>query len=99
MVDSIGATSVNGGQAVTRVQSVTPAQTVQSARPPVDAAPSPASQLTGVARELAAKPPVDMERVAEIKRAIATGKFPILPSTIADRLIALRLQWNPNDKA
>lgn len=55
--------------------------------------------LPGVARSLAAGPPVDVERVARIKKAIADGKFPIYPATIADRLLALKLQWNPNDAA
>ena len=45
---------------------------------------------------MAASPPVDADRVAAIKKAIAEGRFPILPATIADRLIALKLQWNPN---
>ncbi|HSX53700.1 MAG TPA: flagellar biosynthesis anti-sigma factor FlgM, partial [Sphingomonas sp.] len=43
--------------------------------------------------------PVDAERVARIKKAIADGNFPLVPSTIADRLLALKLQWNPNDAA
>ena len=45
---------------------------------------------------MAASAPVDSDRVATIKKAIAEGRFSILPATIADRLIALKLQWNPN---
>ena len=51
------------------------------------------SSLQGLARELAATPPVDHERVQLIKEAIAQGKFPVLPAKIADRLIAAQLQW------
>jgi hypothetical protein len=49
------------------------------------------SQLDG------GQPPVDTERVARIRKAIQDGRFPIYPSTIADRLLALKLEWNPND--
>lgn len=57
---------------------------------------SAAASLTQAA---AASAPVDAERVARIRKAIADGKFPLVPSTVADRLLALRLQWNPHDKA
>jgi negative regulator of flagellin synthesis FlgM len=39
-------------------------------------------------KTMAATPPVDVERVAQIKKAVAEGRFPIYPATIADRLIA-----------
>ena len=55
--------------------------------------------MPGVAKALAAAPPVDIDRVARIKKAVADGTFPIYPATIADRLIALKLAWNPNDAA
>lgn len=94
MVDSIAIRT--GG--VARIASTTP---VQPAKAPTEPAAPAATAVaaTGLAKSLAASPPVNVERVAEIKRAIATGKFPLLPSTIADRLIALKLEWNPNDKA
>jgi negative regulator of flagellin synthesis FlgM len=53
--------------------------------------------LAQTASDLAAKPPVDNDRVAEIRKAIQNGTFPIYPAKIADRLIALKLQWNPNE--
>ena len=58
------------------------------------ATPSPADVAAtgGLAAALAAKPPVDDERVAQIKKAIANGTFPILPATIADRLLARALR-------
>jgi len=55
--------------------------------------------LTGTAGTLSASPPVDSDRVAKVKKAIADGKFPILPITIADRLIAYKLEWMKNDQA
>ncbi len=57
------------------------------------------SALTGLASAMSAQPPVNSERVAQIKRAIADGHFPILPATIADQMIALKLSWNHNDAA
>ncbi|GAA0725936.1 flagellar biosynthesis anti-sigma factor FlgM [Sphingomonas japonica] len=53
--------------------------------------------IAASARLLSAAPPVDTERVAEIRRAIADGRFPIMPATIADRMLALKLNWRPNE--
>jgi len=64
------------------------------ARPAPRAPSADATSSTGsLAKAIASSPPVDKERVAQIKRAIATGTFPILPATIADRLLALKLEW------
>jgi negative regulator of flagellin synthesis FlgM len=52
-----------------------------------------------LARELAASPPVDADRVARIRKAIQEGRFPITPATIADNLLALKLDWLRNDEA
>jgi len=64
-----------------------------------DAAPVRAPVST--ARALAASAPVDMERVARIRRAVEEGRFPTSPATIADRLIALKFEWSKsgNDQA
>ncbi|HYZ47372.1 MAG TPA: flagellar biosynthesis anti-sigma factor FlgM [Sphingomonas sp.] len=63
---------------------------------PVPAANSVAVAETSVretAKALAAQPPVDAERVHEIKRALQEGRYPLLPAKIADRLIAAQLKW------
>ena len=49
--------------------------------------------IAAVARAMASAPPVDLERVAQIKRALEEGRFPIVPAKIADRLIAAELSW------
>ena len=81
--------------------------TVQPIRPdasaakvvPLEAArPAPAAvaaetSARETAKALAAKPPVDGERVQQIKRALAEGRYPIVPAKIADRLIAAQLRW------
>ena len=53
-------------------------------------------QASGIARALAGSAPVDLDRVARIKKAISTGNFPILPATIADRMLALKYDWDPH---
>ena len=98
MVDSITAKPITGEGA--RVVAASPIATlapVASAATPVSASPVDIAQAGGLARSMAASPPVDTDRVATIKKAIADGRFPILPATIADRLIALKLHWNPNE--
>lgn len=53
------------------------------------------------AKALSASAPVDVERVARIRRAVEEGRFPLSPATIADRLIALKFEWSKsgNDQA
>jgi negative regulator of flagellin synthesis FlgM len=51
------------------------------------------TEMRAAAREMAARPPVDPDRVEKIKRALQEGRFPITPSLIADRLIAAELMW------
>ena len=56
------------------------------------------STLKALSAPLATTPPVDADRVSKIKKAIADGKFPLVPSTVADRLLALKLEWKPNEQ-
>ncbi len=53
--------------------------------------------IASAARAMAAGPPVDADRVARIRKAIAEGSFPITPARIADRMLALKLNWRPNE--
>jgi len=64
------------------------AETVAKApgKPAQQAAPEPT--LVSTALDAALKPPVDSERVAMIRSAIAHGTYPILPAKIADAMIA-----------
>lgn len=98
MVDQVTGKSVSGDRAITRVAppaAATPALAVT--HPPREAAD--VATLSGVAAQLASKAPVDTDRVARIKHAVASGTFPILPATIADRLLALRYDWMSHDQA
>lgn len=70
-----------------------PATVEPAAEPAPRAAAAPAFQA--LVRDLGTKPPVNEERVARIRQAIANGTYPISPENVADRLIALRLNWIP----
>ena len=85
-------------RALSSVAATTPTRPALPATTPVRQ-PSPADVAAtgGLVAQLAARPPVDGERVAQIKRAIANGTFPILPATIADRLLAVRYEWMSDD--
>ena len=101
MVDAIGVNRIATADIV-RTTAVTnasaTAETVQS--DPVQTAHDTATSVSiALSKTLAATPPVDVNRVAEIRRAIADGTFPILPATIADRMLALKLDWTTHDKA
>ena len=96
MVDPI---SMKTGPAVARLVSVNTVNKVGAASAVAGSAPVVQTQATALTSEMAARPPVDAERVARIKKAIADGNFPLVPSTVADRLLALKMQWNPHDKA
>lgn len=51
----------------------------QASTPDVKVASSPVS---------AGQPPVDVERVAHVRKAIEDGTYPIVPTKIADAMIA-----------
>lgn len=54
-------------------------------------AASAAASSSPAARMAAEGAPVDMDRIAAIKSAIASGNYPVNPSAIAERMIALDL--------
>lgn len=81
-------------RAVSSANNVVRVASVQTARKTETVVDTAASALT---RELAAAPPIDTARIAEIRKAIAEGRFPLAPSKIADHMLALKLQWNPNE--
>lgn len=95
MVDPVGFKPASFAPRLTPVAAAAPVARAEGATQTATTT-SAAASLTQTA---AASAPFDAERVARIKKAIADGNFPLVPSTIADRLLALKLQWNPNDAA
>jgi negative regulator of flagellin synthesis FlgM len=59
-------------------------QAPQSARPTTSAQPL----VTTAALGSATTPPVDQDRIALIRKAIADGSYPVVPAKIADAIIA-----------
>lgn len=43
------------------------------------------------------RPPVDAERVAEIRAALRDGSYPIIPAKIADAMIAAKLMLSTSE--
>lgn len=101
MVDSIGAKPIatNGTQRIAAVGAATRAKGIQTGTDPQPADTKAATSLSQTIASLASEPPVDTDRVARIRRAIEDGSFPISPATVADRMLALKLNWKPNDPA
>lgn len=91
MIDPIGVKpgTVQGVRSEPTGTKVVPLQPVAAPQATVTAETS----LRETAKAMAARPPVDAERVQQIKRALAEGRYPIVPAKIADRLIAAQLRW------
>jgi negative regulator of flagellin synthesis FlgM len=100
MVDPIGPKGSTPTDRIVAAVSVAPAVgkvvAVATEPQPQETQATTAGQL---ASDFSAKPPVDLDRVSRIKKAIADGNFPFLPATIADQMLALKLNWVPNDAA
>ena len=95
MVDAIGPKPVSGARSVDAVARTSAVPVT----PAISAADENATTVTALAAQAVASAPVDLDRVAQIKQAIADGKFPLYPAKIADRLIALKLDWDPHEQA
>ena len=82
---------------VSAARAVTPGERAQiEARTrPVPAAATPGA-APGISLEVsaaaeAASPPVDAERVAQIREALRDGSYPLVPTRIADAMIAAQV--------
>jgi negative regulator of flagellin synthesis FlgM len=95
MVDPIG--SRTGAATGPRAVSVVATQAAAAPKSVQPDSRTVTSESAELAATMGADAPVDTDRVSRIKKAIEDGRFPTVPSTIADRLLALKMQWNPND--
>ena len=66
-------------------------RTRASATPGSTTASTAAASSSPAARMAAEGAPVDMDRIAAIKSAIASGNYPVDPAAIAERMVALDL--------
>jgi negative regulator of flagellin synthesis FlgM len=88
MIDKIG-NSVQAGIAQARLQGAGRSVSVAAAQAgQAGAAQAPASPAAALAAEGA---PVDTDKVARIRAAIAAGSYKVDPHAIADKMIALDL--------
>lgn len=97
-----------GVKRVTAADRGVPSKPTNVAAPATPAAASPTAAVPGAAdngvsttggidRSLFDEPPVNAERVARIRSAIQRNSYPVVPETIADRLIALKLGWTSHE--
>jgi negative regulator of flagellin synthesis FlgM len=68
-----------------------------------NAARTPGAPASGVSVEIgggvdAASAPVDAERVAQIRAALRDGSYPLVPTRIADAMIAAQVSFTIPDK-
>jgi negative regulator of flagellin synthesis FlgM len=100
MVDPVGIkTGAVASQRTVSVVATQAAAAPKAVQGSTDEAKPVETEAAELAGAMASEAPVDADRVARIKKAIEDGTFPTVPSTIADRLLALKMQWNPNDAA
>jgi negative regulator of flagellin synthesis FlgM len=87
---SIDISGPNGVTARVTAAAATPVRGTETARPVrSDTAETDAPALSLATAGPAA--PVDADRVAEIRKAIEDGRYPVLPTRIADAMIAAGL--------
>ncbi|MBY8829271.1 flagellar biosynthesis anti-sigma factor FlgM [Hephaestia mangrovi] len=92
MVDPVGSKPVSPiDPRVAPVAAGQPAASVTPVADPRD--DTKASSVTEAARRAAAQPPVDHERVATLRAAIANGSYRPAPQAIADKLLGAKQEW------
>ncbi len=93
MIDPIGVTPgpIQGGRIENREAAVKVVP-IEAARAP-EAAVMAQTSAREVAKQMAVRPPVDQERVQQIKKALQEGRYPLVPAKIADRMIAAQMKW------
>lgn len=89
-----------------KLQGITPArglsesdraQLATGGKAPTGAAGAPSGK-PGVALEISlaldpSRPPVDADRVAQIRKALQDGTYPLVPTRVADAIIAARISF------
>lgn len=97
MVDPIGIrTGAVASQRTVSVVATQAAAAPKAVQTSTDAKPVE-TEAAELAVTMASGAPVDGDRVARIRKAVEEGRFPLVPSTVADRLLAIKMQWDPND--
>lgn len=87
MIDGVG----NKGVGRLDLQRGQAARTQPAAKCDDAVGQSQASSAGNLLADLAAGPPVNAEKIAALRAAIAEGRYPVDPEKIAERMIALDL--------
>ena len=98
---------MNRLQSITGVSPVTGADRAKAKAAPEGSVPgsggsaSGSANAAGVSVEVAAPvqsgPPVDTDRVAEIRSALRDGTYPLVPTKIADAMIAAQYKFESEE--
>jgi len=93
VVDPVGSKPVSPFDArIAPVAPGAPAARVAAVADPRDEA-AEASSVAEAARRAAAQPPVDHDRVAVLRAAIASGDYRPAPQAVADKLLGAMQEW------
>ena len=86
-INSVARSRPLGAEAQRTVSSAPAAPT-----PAAAAAPRPETEMVSRSASLSAgsNPPVDTDRVAQIRNALKDGTYPLVPTSVADAMIASR---------
>lgn len=90
MIKSVGQ-SISSPIELAKLREGGKTKTAASVESSVDTGASAETTATPAARMAAQGAPVDMDRIAAVKAAIASGKYPVDPERIAEKMIALDL--------
>ncbi|HVI98175.1 MAG TPA: flagellar biosynthesis anti-sigma factor FlgM [Sphingomonas sp.] len=92
MVDPVGSKPVLPVRGLAPLTKAAPVRPAGSAVGGADEAAL--SSVAALAHDMAKSAPVDADKVAHFRRAIADGSFSVQPDRIADKLVALRNAWS-----
>lgn len=86
-MDRIDTQAPKGLAAGRRVNGAAPVAGPEAARTQAQAARPEGAAVTSVV-SAGVEPPIDHERVAEIRKAVEQGQYPLVPAKVADAMIA-----------
>jgi len=93
VVDPVGSKPVSPlGARIAPVAPGAPAARIVAVADPRDET-AEASSVAEAARRAAAQPPIDHERVAVLRAAIANGDYRPAPQAIADKMLGAKQEW------
>lgn len=88
MMDRINIQGANGIAARSNARGTTPVSRIDRTRPVASQAEPPAMAVQSATGLAGSNPPVDEERVNQLRAAIGRGSYPLDPHRTADAMIA-----------